>query len=190
MDDNSLKDAIAVLSETQEDAQPMPTKLCSRSPADRQRIYAIAARFMFEGQPDTELAKVLGKTTRTIERLRKDEGFITYYDAYCEKILSDVDRKIKAKLAAIAPGRLTRMIELSKQNESLHVAYQSTRWILDSAKTGQKGEMRMGAFSMPKELQDALKQAGKAAKSIPATIEAEKKRNQTRQSGGSEGSGT
>ena len=84
----SFKEAIAKL----DTAPATPTDdlhpeyadmMYSKSPADRQRIYVIAARYMFAGEPDKTTAAAIGKTVRTVVRLRKDEGFLTYFAVYC-----------------------------------------------------------------------------------------------------------
>ena len=188
-DDQSLKEALALLEDTQhEDIAEVPTRIHSKSPADKQRVFALAARFMFSGTPDGEIARAMKKTVRTVSRLRQDEGFQDYYSAYCERMLSDVDKKLKAKVAQVAPDRMDRMIALSKQDRSLHVSFLSTRWILDKASTGDKGAFSISAFQIPPELQHVLKEAGEAAKKIPKAIEAEKGRSTERTADGSTGS--
>ena len=159
-------------------APTMANRVSTQSPADKLRIHALAAREMFAGRTDAEVAGATGKSVKTIQRLRKNEQFMAYYTAYVEKITKNVDRAIQAKLMNVLPARFDRMIELSKQDVSKQVAFQATKWMLEAsgAISTVKEKLNVaGAIEAPKEVRDVLQAKGKAALSLPEKIKAAKR---------------
>lgn len=176
MSDNTrLGEAIRELAASQAPTPKLKDEVHGKDPADKMRVWAIVARMKFAGYPHPAIAETLGKSTKTVQRITKEDGFLEYFEGYIEMQTKQVDKVLRAKLVEQIPRAIDRLVDLSKQDETRHVAFLATRELLDlHVKLSPTGTIKGGAMSLPPQVQELMRIAGEKAKQIPQVIDAEK----------------